>query len=118
MVSGGALAQAQPDKPAAAPAGGEMKPAPQREITVVQGPGQSTVKEDARHCREHLSAEVVVAPPAATESALRELRYELTVEDPEYLTSPATYTAMWDHRPDLTPGAACDPKNSERFREE
>jgi hypothetical protein len=47
-----------------------------------------------------------------------QLRYELTVEDPEYLTSPATYTAMWDHRPDLTPGSACDPENSERFREE
>jgi hypothetical protein len=47
-----------------------------------------------------------------------QLRYELTVEDPEYLTSPATYTALWDHRPDLTPGSACDPENSERFREE
>ena len=47
-----------------------------------------------------------------------QLRYELTVEDPEYLTTPATYTAMWDHRPDLSPGSACDPKNSERFREE
>jgi hypothetical protein len=56
LVSGAVLAQAQADKPAAAPAGAakeEMKPAPQREITVVQGPGQSTVKEDARHCLEH-----------------------------------------------------------------
>jgi hypothetical protein len=47
-----------------------------------------------------------------------QLRYELTVEDPEYLTAPATYTAMWDHRPDLAPGAPCDPENSGRFREE
>jgi hypothetical protein len=47
-----------------------------------------------------------------------QLRYELTVEDPEYLTTPAMHTAMWDHRPDLTPGPACDPANSERFREE
>ena len=47
-----------------------------------------------------------------------QLRYELTVEDPEYLISPATYAAMWDHRPDLAPGSACDPENSERFREE
>jgi hypothetical protein len=46
------------------------------------------------------------------------LRYELTVEDPEYLTAPATHTAMWDRRPDLTPGPSCDPENSERFREE
>jgi hypothetical protein len=52
-----------------------------------------------------------------TEDRLQ-LRYDLTVEDPEYLTTPATYTATWDHRPDLTPGSACDPENSERFREE
>jgi len=47
-----------------------------------------------------------------------QLRYELTVEDPEYLASPATYTAMWDHRPDLTFGSPCDAQNAERFREE
>ncbi|HXS79141.1 MAG TPA: DUF6152 family protein [Gammaproteobacteria bacterium] len=48
-----------------------------------------------------------------------QLRYELTVEDPEYLAAPATYTAMWDHRPDLGfSDTACDPQNSERFREE
>ena len=48
-----------------------------------------------------------------------QLRYELTLEDPEYLAMPATYAAMWDHRPDLTfSGAACDPEISERFREE
>lgn len=42
-------------KPAAAPAGGmkeEAKPAPQKEIALVQGPGQSKVTEDARHCLE------------------------------------------------------------------
>lgn len=56
LVAGSVLAQTEADKPAAAPAGGmkeEMKPAPQKEITVVQGPGQATVKEDARHCLEH-----------------------------------------------------------------
>lgn len=47
-----------------------------------------------------------------------QLRYELTVEDPEYLTTPVSYTAMWDHRPDLTAGSACNAENSERFREE
>jgi hypothetical protein len=45
------------DKPAAAPAPAmkeEAKPAaPQRDINLVQGPGQSAVKEDARHCLEH-----------------------------------------------------------------
>ena len=48
-----------------------------------------------------------------------QLRYELTLEDPEYLAAPATYSAMWDHRPDLTPsGTACDAQIAERFREE
>jgi hypothetical protein len=47
-----------------------------------------------------------------------QLRYELTVEDPEYLTTSVTYTAMWNHRPDLAPGSACNSENSERYREE
>jgi hypothetical protein len=48
-----------------------------------------------------------------------QLRYELTLEDPEYLAAPASYTAMWDHRPDLAPsGVACDPQIAERFRQE
>ena len=34
--------------------------------------------EDARHCREHLSAKVVDAPPAESEAELRDLRYRLT----------------------------------------
>jgi tRNA(Ile)-lysidine synthase len=34
--------------------------------------------EDARHCRELMGAEVLQAPPAAGEAALRALRYELT----------------------------------------
>ncbi len=29
------------------------------------------------------------------------LRYEITVEDPMYLTGPATVSQQWDHRPDL-----------------
>jgi len=55
LISGTVQGQTQADKPAAAPAGGakeEAKPAPQRDIAIVQGPGQSTVKEDARHCLE------------------------------------------------------------------
>jgi hypothetical protein len=48
-----------------------------------------------------------------------QLRYELTLEDPEYLTQPVTYTAMWDHRPDLAfSGAACSSEIAERFRED
>lgn len=55
LISGTTFGQTQGDKPAAAPAGAikeEMKPAPQKEIAIVQGPGQATVKEDARHCLE------------------------------------------------------------------
>lgn len=55
LISGTVYGQAPADKPEAAPAGGtkeEMKPAPQKDITIVQGPGQSTVREDARHCLE------------------------------------------------------------------
>jgi hypothetical protein len=55
LISGTVYGQAPAEKPAVAPAGEmkeEMKPAPQKEITIVQGPGQSTVREDARHCLE------------------------------------------------------------------
>lgn len=48
-----------------------------------------------------------------------QVRYELTLEDPEYLTQPATYTVLWDHRPDLTfSGGECSLEISERFRED
>ncbi|HEU0289807.1 MAG TPA: hypothetical protein VFR39_03540 [Burkholderiales bacterium] len=46
-----AFGQAQVEKPAASPAD-EAKPAPQKGVNLVQGPGQSAVKEDARHCLE------------------------------------------------------------------
>lgn len=47
-------------------------------VHVAHGLRGAESEEDARHCSERLGAEVVVAPPAATEAALRELRYELT----------------------------------------
>jgi hypothetical protein len=47
--------QAPADKPAAAPAPAPAPAAPQKDISLVQGPGQSMVKEDARHCLEHSS---------------------------------------------------------------
>jgi hypothetical protein len=66
LPSASAYSQAPADKPAAAPAPAAREeakpaaaaapapaPASQKEITVVQGPGQSAVKEDARHCLEH-----------------------------------------------------------------
>jgi len=48
------------------------------------------------------------------------LRYETTVEDPEYLDKPASFTMLWDHRPDLKPSPrseACDTKVADRYKE-
>ena len=47
------------------------------------------------------------------------LRYEVTVEDPDYLTGPATLTQQWDHRPDLEfaqDTGACDPEVARRYK--
>ena len=48
------------------------------------------------------------------------LRYEITIEDPGYLTAPATLTQQWDHRPDIdfSPRSqACDDKVAARYRD-
>lgn len=47
-------------------------------VHVNHGLRGSESDEDARHCRERFGAEVVVAPPADSEAALRDLRYRLT----------------------------------------
>ena len=47
------------------------------------------------------------------------LMHEFTLEDPDHLAEPVSFTALWDHRPDLDPsGEACDPENARRFLEE
>jgi hypothetical protein len=46
------------------------------------------------------------------------LRYETTVEDPVYLEKPASFTMLWDHRPDLklSPRSeVCDPAIARRY---
>jgi hypothetical protein len=56
---------------------------------------------------------------ALTEDKLR-LRYEVTVEDPTYLSGPATLTQQWDHRPDLEFSqntGACDPEVANRYKD-
>jgi hypothetical protein len=48
------------------------------------------------------------------------LRYEVTVEDPVYLSAPATLTQQWDHRPDLEFSqntGACDPEVARRYKD-
>ena len=54
-----------------------------------------------------------------TEDRLR-LRYEVTIEDPTYLSAPATLTQQWDHRPDLEFSqntGACDPEVANRYKD-
>ncbi|HUQ52877.1 MAG TPA: DUF6152 family protein [Gammaproteobacteria bacterium] len=54
-----------------------------------------------------------------TEDRLR-LRYEVTVEDPTYLSAPATLTQQWDHRPDLEfsqDTGTCDPEVANRYKD-
>ena len=39
------------------------------------------------------------------------LRYDVTVEDPQRLTAPASLSVQWEYRPDLAPsGVACNPE--------
>jgi len=54
-----------------------------------------------------------------TDDHLR-LRYETTVEDPTYLEKPASFTMLWDHRPDLKlapRSEVCDPAIARRYKE-
>jgi hypothetical protein len=48
------------------------------------------------------------------------LRYEVSVEDPVYLSAPATLAQQWDHRPDLEFSqnvGACDPEVARRYKD-
>jgi Family of unknown function (DUF6152) len=49
------------------------------------------------------------------------IRYQITVEDPEYLTEPATLSQQWDHRPDLEfdepLGGSCDDDVAAHYKE-
>jgi hypothetical protein len=43
------------------------------------------------------------------------LRYDVTLEDPESLTAPATMSAVWDYRPDLMPSdVACNAESARK----
>lgn len=49
----------------------------------------------------------------------RQIEYAITIEDATYLTGPGSFTAKWDHRPDLEPSTEpCDPDNARRALEE
>jgi len=76
----------------------------------ISGLGLSVPSSPGKHTVERLTL---------TEDRTR-LRYEVTVEDPVYLTEPAKLTQQWDHRPDLefSPATqACDNAVAERYIE-
>ena len=55
LSSATVFSQTQGEKPAASPAPAmrdEPTPGQPKEIVLIQGPGQSSVREDARHCLE------------------------------------------------------------------
>lgn len=44
------------------------------------------------------------------------LKYDVVLEDPDYLAAPVAYSAEWDYRPDLAPtGLQCDLDVARRF---
>ncbi|HTR01287.1 MAG TPA: DUF6152 family protein [Candidatus Acidoferrum sp.] len=46
----------------------------------------------------------------------KQLRWELTMEDPDYLDAPATISMLWDHRPDLDfSRVPCEKEVSDRY---
>jgi len=50
----------------------------------------------------------------------RQIRYEISMEDPDLLTAPATFVTLWNHRPDLAfeGDQGCDEDQARRFLEE
>jgi hypothetical protein len=55
----------------------------------------------------------------ALEPDRRHLRYEVTVEDPVYLTEPVRHSAQWVFDPDLRPsGVRCDVEVARRYLRE
>ena len=76
----------------------------------ISGLGLSVPSSAGKHTIERLSL---------TEDRTR-LRYEVTVEDPVYLTEPAMLTQQWDHRPDIEFSPAsqvCSDEVAERYIE-
>jgi len=74
------------------------------------GLGGSVPSSPAKHTVERLTL---------TEERTR-IRYVITVEDPAYLTEPATLSQQWDHRPDIEfspPGEVCDDEVAARYRD-
>jgi hypothetical protein len=72
------------------------------------GLGANMPSSPAKHTVERLTL---------TEDRTR-LRYEITVEDPAYLSAPGSLTQEWDHRPDLEfspPSEVCDDDVAARY---
>jgi hypothetical protein len=75
------------------------------------GNGANVPSSPGKHTVERLTL---------TDDHLR-VRYEITVEDPVYLSEPASLAQQWDHRPDLEfspPGEVCDDDVAARYIED
>ena len=49
----------------------------------------------------------------------RHLVYDVTIEDPVYLTEPVRYTAQWEYAPDIVPSdVECDLAIARRYLRE
>lgn len=74
-----------------------------------EGMGFAFPSSEAKHIVERF----------ALSSDGRHLDYEITIEDPVFLTAPVSYRTQWDYRPELVPpDAPCDPATARRFLEE
>ena len=74
----------------------------------LSGNGANVPSSAGKHTVERLTL---------TEERTR-LRYEITVEDPVYLTASASLAQQWDHRPDIDfspPGEVCDDDVAARY---
>jgi arylsulfatase A-like enzyme len=78
-------------------------------IIITSGNGANVPSSANKHTVERLTL---------TADRLR-LRYEITVEDAEFLATPGTLTQQWDHRPDLefSPASeACSDEAAARYK--
>jgi len=76
----------------------------------ISGLGVSVPSGPAKHTVEHFT----LSPDKVR------LRYEITVEDPMYLTAPAKLQQQWDHRPDLEftqDSAGCTEDAKEKYKQ-
>jgi hypothetical protein len=72
------------------------------------GLGYGVPSSNAKHTVERL----------ALSSDRKRIEYDITVEDPVYLTAASKFRTLWDYRPEQKPSnARCDPESAKRYLE-